>query len=68
MSRMKKQQGASEALAELLEWVRDQHDHHRAHDAEGNDIIPECYDGEYPYVNSLELERKILAMQEDLSK
>lgn len=50
---------ALEVLDDLQQWVLDNHDHHRANDQAGEEIDPACYDGDKPYVNSLDLAKKI---------
>lgn len=50
---------ALEVLDQLQQWVLDNHDHHRANDPAGEEIEPICFDGDKPYVNSLDLVKKI---------
>jgi len=46
-----------ETKAKILQWILENHEHHDMYD----DDTPacDCYDGQYPYVNSLELEKFI---------
>lgn len=49
-----------ETKKKIIDWILANHEHHDMHDDDTPACM--CYDAQYPYVNSLELEKFIKSL------
>ena len=52
-----------EIKQQIIKWIFDNHNHHDNADDETVNVEDKCWDADYPYVNSLELEKFIKSIE-----